>query len=117
MAIKFSSSAIGDRSLSTYGSHVLARATGAKLLQPAARDVFGLESVEGPLSSGSAYVEFDYGLEPFTEAVIDPEAPDPHENPRIDRRGQDQIRKFLEEGIIENFCEGACVSEYEDVSL
>ena len=109
--------AIGDRSLSTYGSHVLARAAGAKLLQPAARDVFGLESAEGPLTSGSAYVEFDYGLEPFTEAIIDPDAPDPHENPRIDRRGQDQIRKFLEEGIIENFCDGPCVSEFEPVSL
>ncbi len=109
--------AIGDRSLSTYGAHVLARAAGAKLLQPAAREVFGLTPVEGPLSTGSAYVEFDYGLEPFTEAVIDPDAPDPHENPRIDRRGQDQIRKFLEEGVIENFCEGPCESEFEPVSL
>ena len=109
--------AIGDRSLSTYGAHVLARAAGAKLLQPAARDVFGLTGADGPLTTGSAYVEFDYGLDPFEEAIIDPDAPDPHENTRVDRRGQDQIQKFLEEGIIENFCEGPCVSEFEPVSL
>ena len=107
--------AIGDRSLSTYGSHVMARAVGATLLQPAARDIFGLEGAQGPLDTGSALVEFDYGLPEVAEAVIDTTAPDPHENPRRDHRGQDQIRKFLEEGIIQNYCDGPCVSEFEPI--
>ncbi len=99
--------AIGDAQVTTLGAHVMARAYGAKLVDTPARPVWGLETVPSG-HVGSALVEFDYGLEvPFENLPPDPDT-DPHENPRRDAAGQEQIHMFFEEGIIVNHCEGPC---------
>ena len=98
--------AIGDVQVSTLGAHIQARGLGAKLLQPAARDIWGLESMESG-EIGSAIVEFDYGLEiPFES--IPPEGEDPHSRPRKDEAAQEQMHQFFQTGEIVNYCDGSC---------
>lgn len=101
--------AIGDVQVTTLGAHMHARALGASLIDPVAREVWGLGSQEA-VSSGSALVEWDYGL---TEPIenVPPTGEDPHEWPRRELAGQQQIAWFFETGEIANFCDGVCSGE------
>jgi hypothetical protein len=99
--------AIGDAQVTTLGAEVMARAYDARMLAPTAREVWGLETVEESWE-GSALVEFDYGLtEPFTNTPPDIDS-DPHESPRRDRAGQDQIDHFFRTGVVLQTCTGIC---------
>ena len=99
--------AIGDAQVTTLGAHVMARSYGAALIEEPARDVWGLETVPSG-HEGSALVEFDYGLdEPVTNTPPDASV-DPHESPRRDLAGQEQLHMFLQTGVIEHFCDGPC---------
>ena len=99
--------AIADAQVTTLGAHVMARSYGAALIEPVARDVYGLETVAGG-HTGSALVEFDYGLyEPPENIPPDPDT-DPHERPRRDEAGQLQMHTFFSTGVIEQYCEGPC---------
>lgn len=97
---------IGDKQVTTLGAHIHARALGASLIAPPAREVWGLPTVTS-VQDGSALVEWDYGL---TEPTINvpPEGEDPHEWPRREDAGQDQIAHFFATGEILNFCDGVC---------
>lgn len=98
--------AIGDTQVTTLGAHIQARAYGAALIRPAVRPVWGLEEVDGP-HTGSALVEWDYGLdEPFEN--VPPSGDDPHERPRRDESGMAQLGHFLATGEIVNYCDGPC---------
>ena len=95
----------------TLGAQIQARAYGAALIEPAVRDVWGLETVSPPYT-GSALVEWDYGLEePFEN--VPPDGPDPHGRPRSDEDGMAQLAHFLETGEIIHTCDGPCVSSAE----
>ncbi len=98
--------AIGDNQVTTLGAHVMARAYGATLLDPPVREVWGLETVSGE-TTGSALVEWDYGLSEPTEN-LPPDGEDPHEWPRREELAQEQMYRFFEEGIIVNTCDGPC---------
>lgn len=103
--------AVGDVQVTTLGAHIMARAYGAKLIDEPVRPVWGLETVPSGWA-GSGLVEFDYGLEePFEN--IPPTGEDPHEWPRRELAGQEQMYTFFETGLIENFCEGACFEDPE----
>ena len=73
-----------------------------------------LAAEEGPLSV-SAVVEFDFGLpEPLPGTYAEPpaETNEVHEGLRRLDAAQEQIDQFLRpDGIIENFCDGACDPE------
>ena len=101
--------AIGDASVPTIGAHVLARGFNASLLQPANRTVFGLEPVNPPFS-GSAYIEWDYGIEDSLGPYPAPNDTDfdPHNGPRTSEMGMMQIGQFIQNGTIDHFCEGPC---------
>lgn len=73
------------------------------------REVWGLQSA-ATVSEGSALVEWEYGLE---EPVLNlpPTGEDPHESPRRELAGQQQIAWFFETGEIKNFCEGECLGD------
>jgi hypothetical protein len=101
--------AIGDKGVPTIGAHVMARAYGATLIEPFNREVWGLSS-EVPPFQGSAFTEWDYG-------VLDSDGPfpapsdgsvNPHDAVRNEEEAQHQIHTFLESGIVENYCNGAC---------
>ena len=102
--------AIGDAQVTTLGAHVQARGIGAGLLEPSARDVWGLEPMESG-EKGSALVEWDYDIEePFISTFPDPDT-DPHGRPRKSFAGQEQLNHFLKTGEVVNFCNGSCDSE------
>lgn len=101
--------AVGDKQVTTLGAHMHARALGASLIDPTVREVWGLQSAAS-VSEGSALVEWEYGLEEPVENVP-PTGEDPHESPRRELAGQQQIAWFFETGEIKNFCEGECVGE------
>lgn len=100
---------IGDAQVPTLGAHVMARAYGASLVEPATREVWGLEERTPPFD-GSALVEFDYGVEEPTAVEPSPDETDTHEDPRREEAAQDQIRAFFEEGEVQHFCDGTCGS-------
>lgn len=100
--------AIGDASVPTVGAHVLARALGAGLADPAPREVWGLPAVTLPTEQ-SVLVEFDYGIEEPLESVPATDADsNPHDYPRNSAPGRAQLGTFLSTGVIEQTCDGAC---------
>jgi hypothetical protein len=101
--------AIGDHQVTTFGAHVMARAVGAKHVDTGLRDVFGLETID-EASSGSAYVEYDFGLPPEPLCNIPMTAcEDPHGQVRKLDEAKQQLDVFLRTGEIANFCDnGHC---------
>ncbi len=99
--------AVGDARVSTLGGAVAARALDVALVTPAVRDVWGLETRPAPFQ-GSALVEFDYGVEEPVAQVPCPRETDTHARPREEPAGQEQVRAFLEEGVVQHTCDGPC---------
>lgn len=104
--------AIGDHQVSTLGAHVMARSIGEVVnMAPANRSIWGLEEVSGA-HSGSAMVEFDFGLPPEpTINVPMREGDDPHGGPRKTAAANASMNKFFREGVVETFCDGPCDPE------
>jgi len=104
--------ALGDAQVSELGSHVAARAWDARTIAPQTKPVWGLE--EGiPPFEGSAFVEFDYIDGPMLPLEnVPPDATiDTHECPRREPPAQEQIRDFVETGVVNQYCDGVCESE------
>ncbi len=101
--------AIGDAQVSNVGAQIQARAFGASTVAPQTKPVWGVEE-KAPGFTGSAYVEWRYTdvpEEPFTNLPPD-SASDPHECPRREPAAQQQLRDFLEEGVVNQYCDGIC---------
>ena len=98
--------AMADKQVSPLGAHFMARGYGARLIEDPVRAPWGLETAPSGWA-GSAIVEFDYGIDVPHENVP-PTGPDPHEWPRRERAGQDQIDHFFRTGEVVHFCEGPC---------
>lgn len=107
--------AIGDNQVTTLAGHIQARAYDAVLVGPATRPVWGLEETTTE-HVGSALVEWHYADVP-DEPVgnVPPAGPDPHECPRREPQGQEQVRIFFEEGRIVPACDGVCSSTVAEV--
>jgi hypothetical protein len=103
--------AINDNQVTTLGAHYQARAYGAKTLAPAVRPIWGVDEVQAPYSDGAVLVEWRYTDTPEEPVLgVPPDGPDTHECPRRERAAQDQMRTFLETGVVEQTCpEGGCV--------
>lgn len=101
--------AIGDHQVTTLGGHWFARSVpGAKHLDTGIRDIWGLESVDGS-HTGSAYVEYDFGLPPDPACNLPQTAcDDPHGKLRNLPSAREQIDTFLTTGEIRDFCTDAC---------
>lgn len=112
--------ALGDYQVTPLGAHIMARAVGAVHLTPGFRNIYGLqdwntsEDVDGPLTTGSAYQEFDFGLPtvPVTNlpptGVDFPEDKDPHDEVRKLESVFNATDAFLRDGLIRNYCDGKC---------
>ena len=103
---------IGDAQVPPLAAHVHARALGARHLQPAPRPIAGLAEVTGP-HAGSALVEFDFGISPLPAErnIVLADDNEAHEGVRKLDAAQEQIDRFLRNGVIESFCEGPCDPE------
>jgi hypothetical protein len=102
--------AIGDFQVTPLGAHIIARTTGAKNLKPVNREIYGVESVDGPIQ-GSAIVEYSFNLPESPLTNIPPPGKgddDPHDKVRKLDPSYDQSNKFFREGIVANFCDGIC---------
>ena len=98
----------GDHQVTPLGAHIIARAVGAKVVQPELREIFGLERGTPPFS-GSGIVEFDFGTPPAPKENLPPnKGEDPHDLVRVLDVAQQQELKFLMEGVIAHFCDGKC---------
>ncbi len=107
--------AIGDAQVNTLGAHVLARAYGAYSIAPQNRAIWGVPEQEAAGEPGSAIVEWLYEdgpEEPFENVPPDVDR-DTHECPRREPAAQDQLRAFVEDGVIEQYCDGPCTGVRE----
>ncbi len=102
--------AIGDHQVSPLGAHLIARSIGAKNLSPVNRSIFGIEEQAAPIT-GSAMVEYDFGLPASPMTNIPPtgaDNDDPHDKVRVLQSAEAQSDKFFRDGIVTDFCGGAC---------
>lgn len=102
--------AIGDHQVPTIGAHVMARSIdGLVHLNTGVREIWGMEQVEE--HTGSAYVEYDFGLPPDPVCNLPQTAcDDPHGKLRKLQAARDQIDHFLRTGQVRNFCpDGHCL--------
>ncbi len=101
--------ALGDWQVTNYGAHVMTRALGIPMVDQGIRDIFGIETVDGPVQ-GSAYVEYDFGLPPDPVGNTPQRAcEDPHGKLRKLEPARKQLDTFLRQGRVESFCEGPCL--------
>ncbi|MCB9763721.1 MAG: hypothetical protein H6739_28385 [Alphaproteobacteria bacterium] len=100
---------IGDAQVSTLGAHIMARAYGAKTIAPETRPIWGVEEAEAPFT-GSAIVEWYYpdGAEEPVENLPPDHDADTHECPRREPAAHEQLRDFVETGVINQYCDGIC---------
>lgn len=104
---------IGDYQVTPLGAHLIARSVKAKSVAPAARPIFGIEEATPPFS-GSAIMEFDFGLPPAPVGDTPnygPDADDPHGKVRSLAAAIDQEDAFFRTGVVEATCEGVCDPE------
>jgi hypothetical protein len=98
----------GDHQVTPLGAHIIARAVGAKVVQPELRPIWGLQPGMPPFT-GSGIVEFDFGTPEAPKENLPPSrGEDPHDLVRDLDVAQQQEAKFLKEGTIAHFCEGKC---------
>jgi len=99
--------AIGDHQVSPLGAHVIARAVGAKNLRSVNRELFGIPSADPPIS-GSAIVEFDFGLHETLVNLPTMDGEDPHDKVRVLDPAMRQTDTFFRTGVVEATCDGRC---------
>lgn len=101
--------AIGDAQVSNVGAQIQARAFGASTVAPQTKPVWGVEEKQ-PGFMGSAYVEWHYTDVPDepTNNMPPTADADPHECPRREAAAQKQLRDFLEDGVVNQYCDGIC---------
>ncbi len=113
---------IGDYQVTPLGAHVIARAVGAKNLSPVNREIFGVPDAPSPIS-GSALVEWSWGLSPAPatntppDNLCPPNAPakcgDPHDQLRIQQSSIQQEVQFFSTGMVNQTCgAGPCVGTF-----
>ena len=101
---------VHDSQVPNIGSEIQARSLGVPAVAPSALPVFGIQEMNAPFD-GSAWVPYDVSAtpEPLTDT---PPADDNgvHEAVRRLDAAQSQIDAFLRpDGVVQNFCAGACV--------
>ena len=101
--------ALGDHQVTPLGAHVIARTIGATNLSPVNRELFGISDQAGPITTGSAMIEYDFGLPPAPTINVPATAgTDPHGEVRLLQPAMDQQNEFFRNGDIKAFCDGPC---------
>lgn len=86
----------------------MARTIGAVVnLAPVNRDVFGIPSRAGA-HTGSAMLEFSFGLADPVGNVSAPGTPDPHSRIGESPAAFEMAREWLETGATQDRCDGPC---------
>jgi hypothetical protein len=113
---------IGDYQVTPLGAHIIARAVGAQNLSPVNREIFGVPDAPSPIT-GSALVEWNWGLDPAPETNTPPvnlcpmNAPpkcgDPHDQGRKQPASIQQEITFFTTGTVVQTCGmGPCMGTF-----
>ncbi len=104
-------SVLGDHQVPNVATHNLARTMGLRLLEPAVRPVFGLQSATGAFD-GSVFIEEDWGLPPvpLTDLPMR-DGTDPHGSVLDPAPAQMMLDQFFRTGIVQNACAGSCTPD------
>jgi hypothetical protein len=113
---------VGDYQVTPLGAHIIARAVGAQNLSPVNRELYGITDSPGPIT-GSAIVEWSWGLEPAPETNVppgdlcpmdaSPDCGDPHDQLRIQPASIQQEIDFFSTGTVTQTCSPApCVGTF-----
>jgi hypothetical protein len=98
--------AIGDHQVTPLGAHYIARTLGAKNLEAVNREIYGIAN-SPPGFSGSAMVEWNFGLPPAPITDIPMTlGTDPHDILRTFTDAQDMADHFFRTGVIIQTCPG-----------
>lgn len=103
---------IGDTSVPNFASLLHGRMIGVPAVGPQPVPLFGFDEVDGP-HEGSGLATFDLGVDPSFAALAEPPAEETIVHGSL--RGRDavleQMRGFLQDGVIVHPCDGPCVLE------
>ena len=104
--------AIGDHQVPNLSSELLARAVGARSLEPYNIEHYGIEGTEGPVEEGNVFVDFDFGLPPVPEENVPmEEGDDPHGQLAYLASATTMAFLFLKTGSVEQLCDESCDPE------
>lgn len=100
---------VGDTQVPNFASLLHARALGLSAIGPQPLPLPGIDEHAAP-HEGSGLTAFDFGIDPSFNDTIAPigETSPIHNELRLQPAVLQQMRRFLEEGIIEHPCEGPC---------
>ena len=98
---------IGDDTVTSIGGATYARSVGARLLEPAPREVWGVPAANDPMS-GSGLLEWDYGYTENPAPAPQDLDPDPHWMVPGEESAKQQIVEFLLNGDLSSRCDGVC---------
>jgi hypothetical protein len=115
--------ALGDYQVSPLGAHVIARAVSAHNLSPVNRELWGIPDAPAPITSGSAIVEWNFGLLPAPETNTPPSnlcpadasalCGDPHDQLRIQPASiQQEIQWFTTGTVVDTCGASPCVGTF-----
>ena len=99
---------VGDCAVPNLASEYQARSVGLPLLAPAVTTPYAFTPTPGPLPS--AFVIMDESPEPLPPTTNETFGYDnvAHENVRRRAATLQQLQRFVDDGVIENFCDGPC---------
>ena len=96
---------IGDAQVTNLAAEIMARAYGASTVEPQTRAVYGVPQRSAPFQ-GSALVEWLYDDVPDSPSanIGRTDGKDVHECPRREPAAQEQLRQFVEFGVVTQQC-------------
>ena len=99
---------MGDCAVPNLASEYQARSLGIPLLGPTVKTPYGFTATPGPLPS--AFVIMNESPTPLPPSTNETFMYDnvAHENPRRRAATLQQVQRFVETGVVDNFCTGAC---------
>jgi hypothetical protein len=102
---------IGDHSVNNLASHLMARAMGIPLLDPAPKPIWGLKPVTAPADDALVVVDFNLPSLPgvYCKIPTEDEKTPVHEGVRRSPKIKAQLDQFFQpSGVIQNTCGGPC---------
>ncbi len=100
---------LGDTEVPNFGSYLMARALGLQQLQPAPKNVWGLEPVSGATDRALELYDFGYDVDAlYRDASFPTNDSSVHDGIRRLAPTIAQTARLFDDGVIEHFCAGTC---------
>lgn len=106
--------AIGDHLVNNLSTHLVARASGIKMLEGASAPVWGIDTVAGPTDDALLFVDYKLPELPgvYCKLPSPDQTPEVHEEVRRNPKIKAQLNAYFQpNGMITNTCDGICDPE------